>query len=176
LGKLVKLTVPLQLFIRYRRGQLGRLADGLPKNIEHVIFTDEMCECKGPIWEWEPSVVAGVFEDWLSDWKSVTPHLKRVELKWFPSLSKDVASDERGLEPVENVFKKSGVDYIIHVFSHRYYRISNEEHGETSASVSRQMDEAEPWTRYRVYRPCQEDNDSEETSSDEDSDEVHSPL
>jgi len=148
--KLAKLDVPLALLIGHADFNPGQLADVLPKGLEHLCLNDDVAGAFH--FEWPTSTITKNLEVWLSNWRSVTPHLQTVEL--------ELSNSRPDLMAMEKICQKAGVNYIIHT-SHilpslhgedrcTYYRISNEEGGLGAANVADMKADQE--ARYQIER------------------------
>ncbi|PLB48817.1 hypothetical protein P170DRAFT_464416 [Aspergillus steynii IBT 23096] len=83
---LKKLQIPWPLLVGFTK-DLKRLQDVMPKNIESLTITDDLrlqnedrIKRDLPVWDWTHSAIVDVLRLWMKDWKTCTPHLRRVSL------------------------------------------------------------------------------------------------
>lgn len=86
-GGLKKLQIPWPLLAGFEKDTTKRLRDFVPKNIESLVITDDLrlqnedkMDRSLPEWEWTHSTIVDVLQSWLKDWKTCTPHLRRISL------------------------------------------------------------------------------------------------
>lgn len=106
-NNLRKLEVPLMTLLG--PGNREHFADVLPKYVEHVIFTTDgfFKYFNFDSWYWEPEDLVKEFQTWLWHWKEITPHLKRVEIRWLAEWGPEA------LRAIDLLLTKAGRRYAI---------------------------------------------------------------
>jgi len=129
----IKLCLALLVKTKYEGGPYTKLADVLPRNVQHVFLNLEIASTMSNCLY--ISKITPILEDWLSDWKSVTPHLKKLELLlgWNPR-------EQGAMRAHENVCRKSGVDFVINVYGTGIYSKSYDDDTAVYYSISNEPD------------------------------------
>ncbi|KAK2811106.1 hypothetical protein FQN50_002442 [Emmonsiellopsis sp. PD_5] len=80
LDALKRLELPLPLLMGYSIAEpsITCLAEALPKNIEYLTTTDDMCF--NPDWDWPDTDWLEVIRTWLENWRDTTPNLREFHL------------------------------------------------------------------------------------------------
>ncbi|KAK2781625.1 hypothetical protein FQN52_001402 [Onygenales sp. PD_12] len=76
--KHLELPLPLLMGFSIAEPRITRLAEALPKNIEYLTTTDDMCF--DPKWDWPDTDWLEVIRTWLENWKETTPNLRGFHL------------------------------------------------------------------------------------------------
>lgn len=120
-----KLELPMVLLFRPDLETPYRLPEMLPQNIRHVVvntngygeradstlaFTGSLEEDKQIQSTEEMEKLLKTLYEWLSDWRSVTPSLAKIEF-----YSSDLWSNKRWMKDFESIFTKSGLQFVLHV-------------------------------------------------------------
>lgn len=75
---LKKLEVPIPFLLGFSPSapNVACLEEALPKNIQWLTVTDDLCFQQEWEWEWETAYLLGAVRSWLQDWKKSTPCLR----------------------------------------------------------------------------------------------------
>jgi hypothetical protein len=78
LHMLEKLEVPIPFLLGFSpwAPNVVCLEEALPKNIQWLTVTDNLCLQQEWEWAWETEYLLGAFRSWLQDWKKSTPRLR----------------------------------------------------------------------------------------------------
>lgn len=75
---LQKIEVPIAFLLGFSplTPNVVCLEEALPKNIQWLTVTDDLCLQQEWEWEWETEYLLGAVRSWLQDWKKSTPRLR----------------------------------------------------------------------------------------------------
>ncbi|KAF7164136.1 hypothetical protein CNMCM5623_008826 [Aspergillus felis] len=97
LHMLKRLEVPLPFLLGFSQSapNVVCLEEALPKNIQWLTVTDDLCLQREWEWDCETEYLLGAIRSWLQDWKRSTPRLQGFRL-----LTKEIPVREWGFDPV----------------------------------------------------------------------------
>jgi hypothetical protein len=97
LHMLKRLEVPLPFLLGFSQSapNVVCLEETLPKNIQWLTVTDDLCLQREWEWDCETEYLLGAIRSWLQDWKRSTPHLQGFRL-----LMKEIPVRDWGFDPV----------------------------------------------------------------------------
>lgn len=113
LHMLRKLEVPVVFLLGFSpfEPNVVCLQEALPKSIQWLTMTDDLCLQQEWEWEWEAAHLLGAIRSWLQDWKNSTPHLQGFRLSSTVMKVRDW--DPAMLQGLNDLGLQSGIRVLI---------------------------------------------------------------